>query len=854
MTKAGALEGLLAASRKQAQRRSQRPSTAHCVLEILQSDADAGDVLRGVGVREAELVSALRVVGEEHDLVLERVTDRALKLARHHEPGGAPLVRPLHFLLAITSEPRSTAAQAFERLGVSLGRLQADLVARIAPGEPPARASEPPPRPARTFLASRAQERSIDLQRGPSLARSAEPRSTAQPYTTGEPRTTGEPQRDLQRQGSRIVAPPRNRRAPREQAARPEAPADTGARAETSAPASRWELDRERFPILAALGRNLTALASSGAIDPVLGRERELEQLTDVLCRRRGNNPLLVGPPGVGKTALVEGLALAIVEAAASVAEGAPSPLGERIVVELSAGALASGTGVRGAMADKLRKLRDEVARSEGKVLLFLDEIHAIVGEPAGPDDIATELKGALARGELACIGATTDAEARKHFDRDPAFARRFSVIHVGEPSADATRRILAGLLPGYERHHGVRYEQAAIDAAVDLTVRFLPERCLPDKAIGVLDLAGSRARRTGAAEVGAAEVARVIADEAHVPVDRLLMRDGERLLALEAHLADRVVGQKAALARVAEALRKGAAGFRGRRPLGTFLFLGTTGVGKTETAKAIAELLFAPGAMSRFDMSEMSESHAVARLFGAPPGYVGHEAGGQLTEAVRRKPYQLILLDEIEKAHPDVLLALLPLLDEGRLTDGRGRTIDFTNTVIVLTSNLGALASAQRPHRASGFDAPDPRELARKEADEREARVLEAARRALPPELWNRIDEPLCFGPLGEEDVVEIGRRMLRAAAKALREERGVELVIDDSAARALAAAGGFDAALGARPMKRTVGRLVESPLATRLLSGGLVRGDRVRVRGRGDQIVFEPIEPATADLSAAE
>jgi ATP-dependent Clp protease ATP-binding subunit ClpC len=853
MTKAGALEGLLAASRKQAQRRSQRPTTAHCVLEILQSDADGGDVLRGAGVREADLVSALRLVGDEPDLVLERVTERAQKLAMRQEGPGGALVRPLHLLLAITSEPRSAAVQCFERIGVPLSRLQGELMARVAPGEAP-RPAEPAVRPTRSFVASRSEPRAAE-------ARSTDPRvglARTVPRV-GDPRTT------------RIVAPPRNRRAPAPTpgasvgattSAAPSATSSVTSGATSSAEATslpvdpaqaRWELDRERFPILATIGRNLSALAARGAIDPVLGRERELEQLADVLCRRRGNNPLLVGPPGVGKTALVEGLALAIVSGTREDAASPSSPLADRIVVEISAGALASGTGVRGALADKLRKLREEVARAEGRVLLFLDEIHAIVGEPAGPDDIATELKGALARGELACIGATTDAEARKHFDRDPAFARRFSVIHVAEPSADATKRILAGLLASYESHHGVRYEPAAIDAAVELTVRFLPERCLPDKAIGVLDLAGSRARRLGASEVSAADVARVVADEAQVPVDRLLMRDGERLLALEAHLAERVVGQGPALVRVAEALRKGAAGFRGRRPLATFLLLGTTGVGKTETAKAIAELLFAPGAMTRFDMSELSESHAVARLFGAPPGYVGHEAGGQLTEAVRKRPYQLVLLDEIEKAHPDVLLALLPLLDEGRLTDGRGRTVDFTNTVIVLTSNLGASALTQRTPRAIGFDAPGPEELARRDDADRAARVLDAARRALPPELWNRIDEPLFFAPLGEAEAVEIGRRMLRAVARTLEVERGILLEVDESAARALAAAGGFDPALGARPMKRTVGRLVEAPLAGRILSGELARGQRVRVRGRADQIVFELCEPTEA-LTAAE
>ncbi len=829
-----ALQGLLAASRKQAQRRGQRPTTAHCALEMLQSDLDAGTALRSAGVQEVGLVGALKMAGDEPELVLERASERALQIAQRHDTSGAPVVRPVHLLYAICAEPRSAAAQCLERLGISILRVQQELMLRISPSEVVARASEPPPpRLQRTFLPPR------------------DPRLEVRPPT-------------------RIVAPARNRRIGRDAPASVAPPANEAMpiKAETRAsepptearasvtPSSPWELDRERFPLLSGLGRNLSALADRGAIDPVLGREKELEQLLDVLSRRRGNNPVLVGPPGVGKTAIVEGLALAIVEAHRGRSDLALGSLADRIIIEVTAGSFASGTGVRGALADKLKKLKDEVAKADGRVLIFFDEIHAMVGEPAGADDLASELKGALARGELSCIGASTDAEMRKHFDRDPAFARRFSVVSVGEPSAEATERILAGLLPRYEAHHATRYEAAAVRAAVELSVRFLPERCLPDKAIGVLDLAGARARRLGATEVTAADVARVIADEAHVPVERLLLRDGERLLALEAHLGDRVVGQKQALTKISDALRKGAAGFRGRRPLATFLLLGTTGVGKTETAKAIADVLFAPGAMTRFDMSEMSESHAVARLLGAPPGYVGHEAGGQLTEAVRRRPYQLVLLDEIEKAHPDVLLALLPLLDEGRLTDGRGRTVDFTNTVVVMTSNLGAAAAAQRVARAIGFDAPDPVVVAENEREQRASRVLEAARKSLPPELWNRIDEPLYFAPLEEDDVVEIASRMLRALARTLEIERGVVLEIDASACQALARAGGFEASLGARPMRRTVGRLVESPLASRLLAGELARGEKVRVRGRGDQIVFDVVAPSARgdELVAAE
>jgi ATP-dependent Clp protease ATP-binding subunit ClpC len=401
-----------------------------------------------------------------------------------------------------------------------------------------------------------------------------------------------------------------------------------------------FELDPVKHPLLSRIGRNLSAAAAAGEIDPVIGRGPELDRLLDVLGRRRANNPVLVGPPGVGKTAIVEGLALRMQSDAESCGR-----LAERIIIEVSAGALVSGTGIRGALAERLKQLREEVARADGKILLFLDEIHAIVGGE-GPDDLANELKAALARGELPCIGATTEAEYRRYFERDAALARRFSRIEVGEPTPSDALEILRGIVPKYELHHAVAYDPPALKAAVELSVRYVPEGFLPDKAIAILDLAAARVRRRQGCVVDTTSVAHVVAEQTAVPVERLLMRDAERLLRMESHLRARVVGQREPLSRIADALRKGAAGFRGRRPLGTFLLLGPTGVGKTETAKAVADQLFPTSGVTRFDMSEFSEPHAVARLLGAPPGYVGHEDGGQLTESVRRRPYQLVLLD----------------------------------------------------------------------------------------------------------------------------------------------------------------------------------------------------------------
>jgi ATP-dependent Clp protease ATP-binding subunit ClpC len=515
--------------------------------------------------------------------------------------------------------------------------------------------------------------------------------------------------------------------------------------------------------------------------------------------------------------------------------------LRDKLLIELSAGGLVSGTGVRGALAEKLGRLRKEVRASQGRVLLFLDEIHALVGSGEGPDDLGNELKAALARGELPCVGATTEAEYRRVFERDAALSRRFTRVEVREPSRDQALAIVRGLALHYERFHGVAYADDALCAAVDLSIRYLPEQHLPDKAIGLVDRAGARQKRRGADVVDLGALAAVLSEQASVPVERLLMRDREQLLALEAQLEARVIGQRDAIGRIAESVRKGAVGLRGPRPLGVFLFSGPTGVGKTELAKALSDALFSATGMTRLDMSEYAESHATARLFGAPPGYVGFEEGGQLTEAVRKRPYQLVLLDEIEKAHPDVLLALLPLLDEGRLTDGRGRTVDFTNTVIVMTSNLGARAATTR---AVGFGGDS--------GGQSSDRALASVRRAMPPELFNRIDEVVMFPALTRADVGRIAQRMLTQVVTTLRREHGIEIDIEDSVVDALVQAGGYDPELGARPMRRTVSREVEAPLARLILQGHAARGDRLVIAAEDGRVTIEPL--GVPQLAAAD
>jgi ATP-dependent Clp protease ATP-binding subunit ClpC len=807
----GELRGLLVNAQDAARSRRQELSTAHLLLAMLQTDGEVAGLLTKLGVRETELLGSLKSLHQEPNTALDISLERARKTAVGL---GEKTPRGAHLLWALMRESRSAAHQCLNRSGTNAKKVETELAQKLGMAGARARSfpsSLPPAMPAPRVSPPAGASPLADSRR-----------------THAHPMTHTLTPRHPQRASQRVIMP-KNKKvdaAPQHADVAPEAFAIEEM---PNTNASPFELDRRSFPLLSSIGRNLTLLAAEGHIDPVIGRDAEIETLFDILARRRANNPLLVGPPGVGKTAIVEGLAQKLVDNHTN--GGANSP---RVVIEISSGALVSGTGVRGALADKLARMRAEVAQSDGRVLLFLDEIHSIVGGHDGPDDLSNELKSSLARGELPCIGATTEAEYKKHFEKDPALVRRFSRVDVAEPKPADAVRILRGLIPRYEAHHCVAYTKDAIEQAVALSVRFMPDQKLPDKAISILDLAAARVRRREKAVVDVEAIAEVVSEQAHVPLERLLMKDGDRLLRLESFLGERVVGQKNPISRIADALRKGAAGFRGERPLGTFLLLGPTGVGKTETAKAVSELLFASTDMTRLDMSEYAEAHAVARLLGAPPGYVGHDDGGQLTEAVRRRPYQLVLLDEIEKAHPDVLLALLPLLDEGRLTDGRGRTVDFKNTVIVMTSNLGAVVVKESTRIGFGSDASNA-------STGDGERALMSARRALPPELWNRIDEPLWFAPLGRFEVAQIADRMLEKVVAVMQDEHGIDVEYDDATIDALIDAGGFDATLGARPMRRIVSRLVEASLATAVLGGTFTRGDAIMLVGEGSTIRLE-------------
>ena len=582
---------------------------------------------------------------------------------------------------------------------------------------------------------------------------------------------------------------------------------------------TEYDLDPRTFPALGMFARNLSAEHARGVLDPVVGRERECVRVLDAIARRDGRGALVVGAPGIGKSTLVRAIA---------------RDAGSRSVLMLRHAEIA-GQSRAPAGAERARMLVSELVKATDRVIVALDPLAPwLVGRDI-PDDVAVELRAALSSGRLAWIGTATSDEARKLLEAEPWIERQALRVELEEPQPAELRDMVRAFGPAISAHHGVVVEPSVFDHAVELSDRYLGGRAQPDRALSVIDLALSRARRLKLAALSKVDLAGVVSELGGIPFDRVAATDQERLLALETTLGERIVGHAHALARVSQTLRRNAVGFRGSRPVGTFLFLGPTGVGKTETAKAVADVLFpGSGAMTRFDMAEFSESHSVARLVGAPPGYVGYQDGGQLTEAVRRRPYQLILLDEIEKAHRDVLESLLALLDEGRMTDGRGRMVDFRNTVIVMTSNLGADLydrATLAPARAIGFA---PTETAAAPTARLDERVRDAARQALPPELWNRIDDPVVFAPLSRDEVREIARRLLAQSFARLQKEQGIEASARPAVVELLLDNGGFEPSLGARPMRRAIARLVEAPIAEAVLRGQVRSGDSVTLEAR--------------------
>ncbi len=803
-----------------AKQHRQKPTTTHLLAALASGRDDAAQLLLDRRLDAEVLLKAARVTVDDASDALTRALSKARDLAGRS--GARTGARSVHVLFALCQETGTAAHRALVQCGTDVTRLRTSAM-QLAMGLAP-------PRRMPASSASSASSSASSASSSSTRSRGIVPVAPVAKATPASPAYKAPPSpahKALVRTAAPAApevgsAPPKAKRA---------APKSHGA--------ERFSLDPKQFPLLCQLGQNLTQLAARGELDPVVGREAEIERALDVLAKRHANNACLVGAPGVGKTSVVRGLA-------ARIANGDDVACFEdKILVSIEPSAMVAGTGVRGSLAERVGQLKAEIARAKGRVILFFDEMHVLFGQD---DEASSELRLALARGEIVCIGATTEQDYRKVVDADPGLARCFTSIEVCELSPEEALLAIERVAPLFEKHHGCTYDENALAKAVTWSVRYLPSRALPDKAVQILDLAGARARRRGEKDVAPAHVAEVISELAGVPEERLLESDADRLLRLEELLGNRIVGHGHALERIAHVLRRNASGFRSRRPIGTFLLLGPTGVGKTETAKAIAECLFhSADAMTRLDLSEYAEAHAISRLVGAPPGYIGHDAGGQLTESVRRRPYQVILLDEIEKAHRDVLEGFLGVFDEGRLTDGRGRTVDFTNTVILLTSNIGAELSPTAATRGRiGFGAATGRrELQDREITAYQQAVSEAARRALPPELFNRLDEVLAFAPLTRDDVAEVARRILKELARELERARGVKLDTSAAAVESLLDLGGFDPELGARPMRRAIGRHIEAPIAEMILKGLLTRGDVAMVHVEAGAIVVDAVTP---------
>ncbi|MBX3057061.1 MAG: AAA family ATPase [Anaerolineae bacterium] len=657
-----------------------------------------------------------------------------------------------------------------------------------------------------------------------------------------------------------------------------------------------------RYRTLDKYSRDLTQLAREGKLDPVIGRDEEILRVIQVLSRRTKNNPVLIGEAGVGKTAIVEGLAQKIV------VSDVPENLLNKRVLSLDLGAMIAGSRFRGEFEERLKAAMEEIQKAQGEIILFIDELHTVVGAGSaqGAMDASNMLKPALARGELRCVGATTLDEYRQYVERDSALERRFAPVFVDEPSVEDTIEMLRGLRPQYETHHKVTYSDESLVAAVKLSYRYVTDRRLPDKAIDLMDEAAAKLRVAlytlppnlkalkmeldklaeqeeeahtvrdyeRAATVRAdrlrlegefaakrdvwkaeheldervteEDIAEVVASWTGIPVTQMMETEAAKLLNMEERLHERIVGQERAIVALADAIRRSRSGLSDpRRPIGTFIFLGSSGVGKTELAKALAQFLFDDeDALIRVDMSEFREQHTVSRLFGAPPGYIGYEQGGQLTEQVRRRPYSLVLFDEIEKAHPDVWNALLQLLDDGRLTDGQGRVVNFRNTVIVMTSNVGT--SFVKTAGALGFTGMRGRD---EENDHK--RIEDELKRTFRPEFINRIDEIIIFEPLSQEDVVKIVQLQMQEVQERLAEHGGLTIVLTEAAQEWLALHG-YDKDFGARPLRRTLQRYVESPLSVKLLRGEFASGDVVGIDVADDELTFTKLERAAEPLKS--
>ncbi|BCW99920.1 MAG: ATP-dependent Clp protease ATP-binding subunit ClpC [Armatimonadota bacterium] len=817
----------------------------------------------------------------------QRFTERARRVVFFAQEEanrlGENYVSTEHLLLGLVRENDSVAARILDRLGVSLSRIRAEVERQVSRGDG---------RLGQDMQLTPRAKRVIDLAYD-------EARQLNNNYIGTEHLLLG-----LIREGDGLAGRVLQKLGVDLERTRREVMnlQDT----DTALSATRA---RSRTPTLDEFGRDLTELARADKLDPVIGRQTEIERVIQILSRRTKNNPCLIGEPGVGKTAIAEGLAQRIASG------DIPEMLKDRRIVALDLPGLVAGTKYRGEFEERMKRVIDEVRKASGEVILFVDELHTLVGAGAaeGAIDASNIMKPALARGELQCIGATTMDEFRKYIERDAALERRFQPVQVREPSVEECIEILRGLVSRYEEHHGIRIEDAALTAAARLADRYISDRCLPDKAIDLIDEAASRVRlqlalpppelrqanlelqevmkklaeipntsdyesaadlrirerelKDRIAElnemwqdrkqsmpdvVSDEEIAHIVYSWTGIPVSRLVEGETSKLLKMEEALHNRVIGQDEAIEAVSRAVRRARSGLKDpRRPMGSFIFLGPTGVGKTELARALAEFLFdSEDTLIRIDMSEYMERFAVSRLVGAPPGYVGYDEGGQLTEQVRRRPYSVILLDEIEKAHPEVFNILLQVMEDGRLTDAQGRVVDFKNTVIIMTSNIGA-------HLIAGESSMGLRSAKKGDENDRSYqsmrnRVMEEMKKVFRPEFLNRVDETIVFHSLTHEQILQIVDLLLDRVKAQLRNQ-GMELEVSREVKEMLAEEG-FDPTFGARPLRRAVQRNIEDPLSEEILLGRFSEGDTIRAEVEDGKIFFTKSVAALEDLPLEE
>jgi len=805
----------------------------------------------------------------------QRFTERARKVVFYaqEEAGrlGENYVSTEHLLLGLVRENDSVAARILDRIGVSLGRIRSEIERQVARGDG---------RLGQDMQLTPRAKRVIDLAYD-------EARQLNNNYIGTEHLLLG-----LIREGEGLAGRVLSKlgvdldRTRREVMHLQEGGGEGG----TATSGSRTQAAKTRTPTLDEFGRDLTELARNEKLDPVIGRANEIERCIQIISRRMKNNPCLLGEPGVGKTAIAEGLAQRIVMG------DIPDFLKDKRVIQLDLAALVAGTKYRGEFEERMKRVMEEMRKAQGEIILFIDELHTLVGAGAaeGAIDASNIMKPALARGELQCIGATTLDEYRKYVERDAALQRRFQAIQVKEPSVDDAIEILKGLRPRYEQHHKVEITNDALDAAARLSDRYISDRFLPDKAIDVIDEAASRVRLRGAMPpqdlrdakielnaiqkelnglpnnrqyekaydlqgrkreleekvqgleegwqetkkdakqtVDEDEVANIIFSMTGIPVSRLVEAETQKLFRMEEELHKRIIGQHEAIVAISKAVRRSRSGLRDiKRPIGSFIFLGPTGVGKTELARALAAYLFEKeDNLIRIDMSEYMESFAVSRLVGAPPGYVGYDEGGQLSEAVRRNPYSVVLLDEIEKAHPEVYNILLQIMEDGRLTDSHGRVIDFKNVILIMTSNIGARSIQGEREMGFGRLATGPKsaEEISRQMDSIKGRITDELKRVFRPEFLNRVDETIIFHPLSAEEINEVVTLMLDRVSKQIA-QKGMDFEVTDAAKQYLAREG-FDPQYGARPLRRAVQRLVEDPLSEEILLGKFDANDTVLV-----------------------